>query len=126
MAAAVDSDGQLLVADSGSDLLTRFTADMAYDTAFPMPGLVAYRIEVVGSGDLFASVLNEPTPPHDFYGALVGRDGSLKRGFHDIDPRIWSVPYWSSFSGPQGAASDTLIVMGNNMFYPFRMYDAIW
>ena len=124
MAAAVDRDGHLLVVDAESDLLTRFTPDMAYDTAFSMPGLVAYRIEVVRSGDLFASVLNEPTPPHDFYGALVGRDGTLERGFHAIDPRIWSVPYWSSFSYPQGAASDTIIVMGNNMFYPFRMYDA--
>ena len=124
LAAATSRDGQLFIADSQTHLITRFNGDMAYDTAFAMPGLSISRMDFTRDGTLFTVVLNDPNSSHDFFGALLGIDGALKAGFHAIDPRIWSVPYWPSFSGPRGAASDTIIVMGNNMFYPFQVYNA--
>lgn len=120
--AVTDPAGRLFVGDWDGAVITRFTPSFAYDTAFQAPGMGIYEMDWAGD-DLLVVLWNEPSEPQDFLVAMMSpEDGSLRSAIHPVDSLTWSIPYWSSFSGPLASAGSARIVTGNTLFYPLHLY----
>lgn len=122
-AALVDPMGRLYVGDTEDMTITRFHANLTYDTAFHVPGRYIYNMFWMRDG-ILVTVMTSPSNPQPFHNAIIDTAyGSLQAHFSPVDTVVWCVPYWQSFFVPLGAGSDTLAVTGNSFAYPLRLYD---
>lgn len=117
---AFDAEGRLYVAEGGHPRVSRYGRDFAFDTVFRVDS--AYRAsEVAAVGEKWIIYANRPgagTPSLRTYAP----DGELETEFHPRREEYQTVPYWSAAADRLVAASESHVVAGGNLLYPFVRY----
>lgn len=119
--AAFGPDGELYVAETGNGRISRFGPGFAYDTAFRTED--AYhpsRVDVL-EDRLLVYVARE-TPGGEALRIYTSR-GQLLDAFHPKRAEYRTVPYWSASAFDRLAVSESHVVAGGNLLYPFARYD---
>lgn len=122
MDAAFLSDGRLVVATLNRPQIHVFAADGTWTHDFELPGML-YALKVgVTAGDRIV-VFNHRRQPTLRRLGLYDVQGNLQARFHPSREAYYSVPYWESTTERLLAATDSRIVAGGNLVYPFPVYD---
>lgn len=119
---AFDDRGRLYVAEGGHPRVSRFGPGFAFDTVFRVDS--AYRAsEIASVGEKWLVYANRPG-----VGArslrIRGPDGEVEKVFHPRREEYETVPYWSAAADRIMAVSESHVVAGGNLVYPFVRYDA--
>lgn len=114
---AVNTAGQVFVADIGLNRITRFTPNLEFDTTFAVPGQGVGSVKAAGDRILaityrrFEDVI-----------LILDFDGRILGSFHPFEPETFSIPYWEAISRPFLGAGKDRYYVATAPLYPIRRY----